>query len=185
MLFVKDLLIGLALIIGAAWGIRALWRPVPPIWSGTRRHVPFRGGRVYLIHPRSYLTGILPLTALLASLIALGLQFLVHGCARLDPALYSLGPARAFVLLGALAVPLTVLQWVVNAVNRPARLVPPGLRDEPGWVARRWRPAEVTRIRNMRHKADRRARRRRRQNRNEPGAVVRRQAGQARTPNVR
>lgn len=137
MLFAKDILIGLALVISAPWGIWALWRHVPPIWSGARRHVPFPGGRIYLIHPRSYLTGILPLTALLASLVALGLQSLVHGCAQLDEDLYSLGPARAFVLLGVLAVPLTVLQWVVNAFNRPAVLVPPGLRAEPGWVGRR------------------------------------------------
>ncbi|GAA1659999.1 hypothetical protein ACFQY4_12660 [Catellatospora bangladeshensis] len=153
---------GLVLTFGMPAVIAFLWLKVPDVWHGRSRWTSpdhaGNEGRLYRIHPRSYVTGILPLTALAGALTALGMTLAQEWWLRV-------GLFRVTILLAALAVPLTVLQWVVNAFNRPAMLVPPVYRHLPGWVGQRWprlrtkgmAPPETAATRRAARRARRRA----------------------------
>lgn len=124
--------LGFLTVVGALVFLRHVWRVVPALWRGEHEGpLPVRHVRMYDVFPRSYLTALLPLSAIAGFFLLLGLQFVVGKL--------TLAPARGSFLLMGLTVPLTVLQWVVNAYNRPRALVPPAYRDQPGWVEARRR----------------------------------------------
>lgn len=138
-----------ALALGLPPYLVSLWRALPSVWRGERRRPPIEEFRIFSISARSYLSGLLALTAWCGGAAALGGGLLVFGILGFGDADSPDGPlpllllmaacyAVAVVLLAA-AVPLTVLQWVVNAFNRPHRLVPPRYRGRPGSVGERAR----------------------------------------------
>ncbi len=140
-------LVSAALAFGLPAYLFTLWRAVPAVWRGQLRRPPVEDFRLFSVSARSYLSGLLAFTAWLGGFAACGALALVHlGFGGFDRAMsrgITAFLVMAIVLLGAslwaVAVPLTVLQWVVNAVNRPRLLVPPRYRGRPGSVGRRLR----------------------------------------------
>ncbi|GAB4055599.1 hypothetical protein GCM10028775_50910 [Catellatospora paridis] len=119
--------LGFLTVAGALVYLRHVWRVVPALWRGEHEgSLPVRHVRMYDVFPRSYVTALLPLSAIAGFFLLLGLQFVVGKL--------TLAPAKGAFALMVLTVPLTVLHWVVNAYNRPRALVPPAYRDQPGWV---------------------------------------------------
>ncbi len=130
-------------VLGLPPYLVSLWRALPAVWRGERRS-PIRHLRLFSIFPRSYLSGLLAVTAWYGGFAAVGGGLLVYGILGFDDGSSSDDPPAAVVLMAvffavaalllAAALPLTVLQWVMNAFNRPHRLVPPRYRDKAGWV---------------------------------------------------
>jgi hypothetical protein len=148
------LLVSAALALGLPPFLVSMWRQLPPIWRGERRSTPVEDFRLFSVLPRSYLTGLLAITgwcggfALLGAGLLVGLVFGGMDTSSLgdSPVLFTV-VATLLVLGGvllAVAVPLTVLQWVVNAFNRPRRLVPPKYRTRPGSIGDRARRRKRT-----------------------------------------
>ncbi|WP_155371289.1 hypothetical protein [Catellatospora vulcania] len=139
MIFVVSVFLALGLPVYLV----SLWRALPSIWRGERR-LPIRDIRIFSIFPRSYLSGLLAVTAWYGGFAAGGAAMVIHGVFGFDDASSPDDPPAAVALMAvfiavatvllAVALPLTVLQWVVNAFNRPRRLVPPKHRGKPGWV---------------------------------------------------
>lgn len=139
-----------ALALGLPPYLVWLWRALPPVWRGERRRPPLEGFRIFAISARSYLSGLLAVTAWCGGFAATGAAVLAYEMLGVDEGtpldvaltvVLSVTGLLAAVLLAA-AVPLTVLQWVVNAYNRPHRLVPPRYRGRPGSVGERARRYE-------------------------------------------
>jgi hypothetical protein len=118
---VTFLLVSVAAIAYAAWRVARL----PAVWRGASFHRRFPGLEV---NRRSYLIFVVEIGFLGAGLTLGGIGLAVG----------NEGLRRDASLAGVLlALSLVPVHLVVNAFNRPRLLVPPDLRDEPGWVGRR------------------------------------------------
>ncbi|GIH09364.1 hypothetical protein Rhe02_74310 [Rhizocola hellebori] len=118
-----DVIVQLALMALTVW-LGFGWRRLPRVWAG---HDTFTGGmtvkRIYSIHDRSYLTGLLPMTFALAAFLLSYADLRWWHWPWLSP---------VYGLLGLLVLPLIALQWYVNFFNRPKFLIPPVHRHRPG-----------------------------------------------------
>ncbi|RKE06458.1 hypothetical protein C8E86_1278 [Catellatospora citrea] len=137
-------LVGAALAFGLPAYVCTLWRYLPAVWRGELRRTPVENFRLFTVSPRSYLSGLLAITAWYGSLAASGaamLAFLAAGGDETTPVgavpIAGALASASGVVLALVAFPLTVVQWAVNAFNRPRLLVPPRYRNKPGSVAQR------------------------------------------------
>ncbi|GIH07842.1 hypothetical protein Rhe02_59090 [Rhizocola hellebori] len=108
------------LMLGAVGWLGWKWWQVPRVWRGEVTWTSRLGFRaLYLIHDRSYLTGLLPITWIYIGVIV----------AAVD--------VRNFTWVVGVGVALYALQVYVNGFNRPRFLVPPVHRERPGTVGLR------------------------------------------------
>ncbi len=122
-----------------SWLLKRLLAPARSIWHGHTSHVDVarwnKGPRRGLeVTPRSYFAFLLTMAPFAVGMMLLPMGPIGEQLVRSDAWLIPAG--LALICIGVMVCGF-VLHALVNAFNRPARLVPPPYRDQPGWVAQR------------------------------------------------